>query len=129
MVTGRPLFPGQTVQDQLQSIFKKRGTPNETSWPEVMENKIFQSYKFVAIKFTCNYIPWFRFKKYPGEDLSITAPRLDHYGRQLLAGFLEVRLYDTLLSHYKSHQYTGVYCCILYPGVYWYILFLYPGIY
>jgi len=91
MVTGRPLFPGQTVQDQLQSIFKKRGTPNDTSWPEVMENKIFQSYKF---------------KKYPGEDLSITAPRLDHYGRQLLAGFLEYKMDARISANDALHHAT-----------------------
>jgi len=45
MVTGRPLFPGQTVQDQLQLIFKKRGTPNETTWPDISQNKVFETYK------------------------------------------------------------------------------------
>jgi cyclin-dependent kinase 17 len=45
MVTGRPIFPGQTVQDQLQLIFKKRGTPNEKSWPGISENKSFENYK------------------------------------------------------------------------------------
>jgi len=37
MVNGRPLFPGNTDQDQLQKIFKVLGTPNETLWPTIAE--------------------------------------------------------------------------------------------
>jgi len=37
MVTGRPLFPGTSTQDQLVRIFKIRGTPNEKTWPSVAE--------------------------------------------------------------------------------------------
>jgi len=37
MVTGRPLFPGANVQDELLRIFKVLGTPNTTDWPEVAE--------------------------------------------------------------------------------------------
>merc|ERR1712023_606487 len=37
MVSGRPLFPGNTDQDQLQKIFKVLGTPNETMWPTITE--------------------------------------------------------------------------------------------
>jgi len=37
MVNGRPLFPGNTDQDQLQKIFKVLGTPNEMMWPTVAE--------------------------------------------------------------------------------------------
>jgi len=37
MVNGRPLFPGNTDQDQLQKIFKILGTPNEIMWPTVAE--------------------------------------------------------------------------------------------
>ena len=35
MATGRPLFPGTNVQDQLLRIFKVLGTPTEASWPGV----------------------------------------------------------------------------------------------
>lgn len=91
MVTGRPIFPGQTVQDQLQLIFKKRGTPNEKSWPGISENKSFENYKF---------------KKYPGEDLSTMAPRLDHYGRQLLDGFLSFDLNSRTSSYNGVHHAT-----------------------
>merc|ERR1719265_2076606 len=37
MVSGRPLFPGNTDADQLQRIFKALGTPNEAMWPTITE--------------------------------------------------------------------------------------------
>jgi len=37
MATGRPLFPGTNVQDQLVRIFKVMGTPTEESWPGVSQ--------------------------------------------------------------------------------------------
>uniref|UniRef100_A0A674PPS6 Protein kinase domain-containing protein n=1 Tax=Takifugu rubripes TaxID=31033 RepID=A0A674PPS6_TAKRU len=33
MITGRPLFPGSTVEDELHLIFRILGTPTEESWP------------------------------------------------------------------------------------------------
>lgn len=91
MVTGRPMFPGQTVQDQLQLIFKKRGIPTEETWPEGVQNKTFQEFKF---------------RNYPGEDLRVTATRLDHYGRQLLAGFLEYKMSSRISAHDALHHAT-----------------------
>uniref|UniRef100_A0A0R3W6M0 Protein kinase domain-containing protein n=1 Tax=Taenia asiatica TaxID=60517 RepID=A0A0R3W6M0_TAEAS len=35
MATGWPLFPGSTVEEELTLIFKRLGTPTETSWPGV----------------------------------------------------------------------------------------------
>eukprot|EP01108_Squamamoeba_japonica_P005199 TRINITY_DN4089_c0_g1_i2.p1 TRINITY_DN4089_c0_g1~~TRINITY_DN4089_c0_g1_i2.p1 ORF type:complete len:376 (+),score=167.07 TRINITY_DN4089_c0_g1_i2:154-1281(+) len=35
MATGRPLFPGNNVQDELLRIFKAFGTPTEETWPGV----------------------------------------------------------------------------------------------
>jgi serine/threonine protein kinase len=35
MATGRPLFPGSSVSDQLLKIFKICGTPSKESWPDV----------------------------------------------------------------------------------------------
>ncbi|KAG0267662.1 cyclin-dependent serine/threonine protein kinase [Linnemannia exigua] len=35
MASGRPLFPGSSVKDQLLKIFKILGTPTEESWPGV----------------------------------------------------------------------------------------------
>ena len=37
MSSGRPLFPGSTVQDQLLRIFKIKGTPTELVWPGVSQ--------------------------------------------------------------------------------------------
>ncbi|ORX62776.1 protein serine/threonine kinase [Hesseltinella vesiculosa] len=37
MATGSPLFPGISVADQLQCIFKILGTPTEESWPRVSQ--------------------------------------------------------------------------------------------
>eukprot|EP01147_Barroeca_monosierra_P009800 gene9800-1994_t len=37
MVTGRPLFPGDSEIDQLFRIFRYMGTPNESIWPGVSE--------------------------------------------------------------------------------------------
>jgi len=37
MVNGRPLFPGNTDQDQLQKIFKVLGTAREADWPTIVE--------------------------------------------------------------------------------------------
>lgn len=35
--SGRPLFPGTDVDDQLKKIFKVLGTPTEESWPGVTQ--------------------------------------------------------------------------------------------
>ncbi len=37
MASGRPLFPGSAVRDQLLRIFKLFGTPSEVSWPGVSQ--------------------------------------------------------------------------------------------
>lgn len=37
MATGKPLFPGSNVQDELQKIFTKLGTPTEELWPTIVE--------------------------------------------------------------------------------------------
>ena len=37
IVTRKPLFAGQNEDEQLQKIFKIRGTPNENDWPGLKE--------------------------------------------------------------------------------------------
>jgi serine/threonine protein kinase len=37
MITGIPLIPGDSEIDQIFKIFKITGTPNEATWPGVME--------------------------------------------------------------------------------------------
>ncbi|KAJ3009955.1 cyclin-dependent kinase 5 [Thoreauomyces humboldtii] len=37
MASGRPLFPGSSIKDQLLRIFKVLGTPDERTWPRIKE--------------------------------------------------------------------------------------------
>jgi cyclin-dependent kinase len=73
MITGRPLFPGSSEQDQLVRIFKLLGTPSPESWPGVTE---LQEYK-----------P--DFPVYPRQDLSQVIPDLDASGIELLSHMLQ----------------------------------------
>uniref|UniRef100_A0A671P6Y4 Cyclin-dependent kinase 16-like n=1 Tax=Sinocyclocheilus anshuiensis TaxID=1608454 RepID=A0A671P6Y4_9TELE len=61
MITGRPLFPGSTVKDELHLIFRILGTPTEESWPGINTNDNFLSHNF---------------PHYDGEPLITHAPRL-----------------------------------------------------
>merc|ERR1712224_929010 len=46
MASGRPLFPGSTVEDELHLIFKVLGTPTEATWPGISRSTELSSYKF-----------------------------------------------------------------------------------
>uniref|UniRef100_A0A3B3R4F1 cyclin-dependent kinase n=1 Tax=Paramormyrops kingsleyae TaxID=1676925 RepID=A0A3B3R4F1_9TELE len=46
MATGRPMFPGSTVKEELHFIFRLMGTPNEVNWPGITANEEFRSYLF-----------------------------------------------------------------------------------
>ncbi|CAI5795868.1 cyclin-dependent kinase 16 isoform X3 [Podarcis lilfordi] len=46
MSTGRPLFPGSTVEEQLHFIFRILGTPNEETWPGIQSNEEFRAYNY-----------------------------------------------------------------------------------
>ncbi|XP_028308827.1 cyclin-dependent kinase 16 [Gouania willdenowi] len=74
MSTGRPLFPGSTVEEELHFIFKLLGTPTEQSWPGVTSNS-----EFVA----------FNYPQYRAERLGNHTPRLSSEGVQLLSKFLQ----------------------------------------
>lgn len=37
MMTGKAMFPGSNEADELRLIFKALGTPNEKTWPEVVD--------------------------------------------------------------------------------------------
>ncbi|XP_005987086.1 cyclin-dependent kinase 17 isoform X4 [Latimeria chalumnae] len=74
MVTGRPLFPGSTVEDELHLIFRTLGTPTEETWLGISSNEEFKSYKF---------------PRYKGEPLINLAPRLDNDGLDLLSSLLQ----------------------------------------
>eukprot|EP00092_Neocalanus_flemingeri_P015913 GFUD01017230.1.p1 GENE.GFUD01017230.1~~GFUD01017230.1.p1 ORF type:complete len:556 (+),score=102.77 GFUD01017230.1:471-2138(+) len=73
MASGRPLFPGSTVEDELHLIFKVLGTPTEDNWPGINQSEELQSYKF---------------PHYSPESLVARAPRLDPDGINLLNSFL-----------------------------------------
>uniref|UniRef100_A0A7N9ASD7 Cyclin dependent kinase 16 n=1 Tax=Mastacembelus armatus TaxID=205130 RepID=A0A7N9ASD7_9TELE len=49
MTTGRPLFPGSTVEEELHFIFKLLGTPTEQSWPGISSNEEFTSDQIIHI--------------------------------------------------------------------------------
>lgn len=72
MVTGRPLFPGNTDTDQLQKIFKILGTPTEQSWPTITELPDWKT----------------DFTKYDPQPWSNMVPTLDKCGTDLLSKML-----------------------------------------
>ncbi|CAG7786988.1 unnamed protein product [Allacma fusca] len=73
MASGRPLFPGSTVEDQLKLIFRTLGTPTDETWSQINTNEEYLAYKF---------------EQWPPEPLVTRAPRLDIEGVDLLAKFL-----------------------------------------
>lgn len=81
MASGRPLFPGSTIEDELHLIFKTLGTPNERIWPGITQNPDFLGYRFP------DYLP---------EHLVNRAPRLDPEGLDLLNKFLKVNKVENL---------------------------------
>ncbi|XP_008302354.1 cyclin-dependent kinase 18 [Stegastes partitus] len=77
MATGRPMFPGATVKEELHLIFRLMGTPTEETWPGISSNGEFRSYLF---------------PQYRPQALINHVPRLDTEGIDLLSALL---LYDT----------------------------------
>lgn len=59
MASGRPLFPGSTVEEELLLIFKNLGSPNETTWPGISHNQEYlkQDFPFFAQEPLINRIP------------------------------------------------------------------------
>ncbi|NWI00636.1 CDK18 kinase, partial [Tichodroma muraria] len=76
MVTGRPMFPGSTVKEELHLIFRLLGTPTEDTWPGITSNEEFKAYNFT---------------QYRAQPLINHAPRLDTEGIDLLASLLLYR--------------------------------------
>lgn len=77
MSTGRPLFPGATVKEELHLIFRLIGTPTEETWPGISASEEFRSYLF---------------PQYKPQALLNHVPRLDLDGIELLSALL---LFDT----------------------------------
>lgn len=74
MSTGRPLFPGSTVEEELHFIFKLLGTPTEETWPGITSNEEFISYNY---------------PRYRADSLHNHTPRLDNDGVELLSKLLQ----------------------------------------
>uniref|UniRef100_A0A3P9LRF6 cyclin-dependent kinase n=1 Tax=Oryzias latipes TaxID=8090 RepID=A0A3P9LRF6_ORYLA len=74
MITGRPLFPGSTVEDELHLIFRVLGTPTEKTWPGMPTSEEFKTYNFPL---------------YRAEPLVSHAPRIDSDGHDLLSKLLQ----------------------------------------
>lgn len=70
--TGRPLFPGSDVDDQLRRIFKLLGTPTEETWSGMTQ---FPDYK---------PFPLYQ----PNMSWSQVVPKLGNRGRDLLQRLL-----------------------------------------
>ncbi|KAE8581978.1 hypothetical protein XENTR_v10019894 [Xenopus tropicalis] len=75
MVTGRPLFPGSTVEEQLHFIFRILGTPTEETWPGILSNEEFKSYNY---------------PRYYPDPIQKHAARLDSDGANLLTKLLQL---------------------------------------
>lgn len=89
MASGRPLFPGSDVKDQLENIFKILGTPIETEWPGIEENQEFVNH---------------RFHNYPGEPLQSKVPRLGADGTDLLSQLLKYEPRGRISAHEGMRQ-------------------------
>uniref|UniRef100_A0A4W3K060 cyclin-dependent kinase n=1 Tax=Callorhinchus milii TaxID=7868 RepID=A0A4W3K060_CALMI len=74
MATGRPLFPGSTVEDELHLIFRILGTPTEETWLGISSSEEFKAYNF---------------PRYKAEPLINHAPRVDNDGIDLLSKLLQ----------------------------------------
>ena len=72
LVTGRPLFPGDSEIDELFKIFRVLGTPDEAGWPGV---RSLPDYKDT-------------FPRWPARPLGEAVPGLDAMGLDLLTGML-----------------------------------------
>uniref|UniRef100_A0A8C3ACY2 cyclin-dependent kinase n=1 Tax=Cyclopterus lumpus TaxID=8103 RepID=A0A8C3ACY2_CYCLU len=77
MATGRPMFPGATVKEELHLVFRLVGTPTEDTCPGISSNEEFRSYLF---------------PQYRPQALINHVPRLDTEGIDVLSALLQ---YDT----------------------------------
>jgi cyclin-dependent kinase len=73
MASGRPIFPGGSLKDQLLRIFKVLGTPTERSWPTIVN------------------LPEYRkdFPVFEAVSLGTLLPRLNPAGLNLLECLIE----------------------------------------
>ncbi len=50
MMSGRPLFPAPTADEQLNLIFKILGCPTKESWPGIEKNATFEAKNYPQFK-------------------------------------------------------------------------------
>uniref|UniRef100_A0A665WWZ1 Cyclin dependent kinase 18 n=1 Tax=Echeneis naucrates TaxID=173247 RepID=A0A665WWZ1_ECHNA len=69
MATGRPMFPGATVKEELHLIFRLMGTPTEETWPSISSNEEFRSYLFPQYRpqGLLNHVPRYYLTRFPAE--------------------------------------------------------------
>lgn len=87
MFTSRPLFPGNSNDDQLTTIFKIMGTPSETTWPGVSQ---YPNYRH-------------NFDIYQPQNLSNIVPQADPAAMLLLIQLLQMNP-DNRISARNSLQ-------------------------
>ncbi|CAB4063852.1 CDK17 [Lepeophtheirus salmonis] len=73
MASGRPLFPGSTVEDELRRIFLVLGSPTEENWTGISSSSMLSYYNF----------PF-----YKPQSLNNRAPGLEQEGVDLLSKYL-----------------------------------------
>jgi len=75
MINGKALFMGLSETDQLKKIFKIRGTPNETHWPEGQKLPEWNAENF---------------EQHPEDNLAKFVAKLDNEGLDLLISMLQL---------------------------------------
>jgi len=98
MASGRPLFAGSAVDEQLHLIVKLLGTPNELTWPGVSQLHEFLAYKF---------------PRYRPEPLVKHVPRLVIHRMICVNICCEVRMSSETKTRGKVMHCTDTYCCNL----------------
>uniref|UniRef100_A0A4W3KKY7 Cyclin dependent kinase 16 n=1 Tax=Callorhinchus milii TaxID=7868 RepID=A0A4W3KKY7_CALMI len=84
MATGRPLFPGSTVEDELHLIFRILGTPTEETWLGISSSEEFKAYNFPRYKAEplINHAP--RSKKRSSAEEGMKQPYFKSFGDKIL---------------------------------------------
>ncbi len=93
LVTGRPLFPGDSEIDELFRIFRVLGTPDDAAWPGV------------------SALPDFKdtFPRWPARPLGEAVPGLDAMGLDLLTGMLRYSPTERLTAKVRRRENRAMY--------------------
>lgn len=100
MSNGRPLFPGSSDEDQLLRIFKLLGTPDPSSWPQMLELAEYKA----------------DFPVYEPQPWSFIVPNLDAQGVDLLSKMLRYdpaqRISARQAMEHLYFRYILLYLCV-----------------